>query len=329
MKSLIILTILLTIAIPNINSEVVCPDDTACQNGQTCCRNRGGYGCCSHPRAQCCADKVHCCPGNTVCDVSSDRCLPQGLMKLAYQEIMQIPFTQPAQKQSKPQVALTKFFPHHFATNSKGLVKAILEIFSSFLESFGLTNLSEIALKNAESLSKMKQIIKKLIQDIHAGDAGAISTDLVQLALTVQEAYKYNAEAWNRDELSYEVGRIIGELLELTRYSTKYYNLIIENVQKHFAEFITLYQKMSQALTQGDYKLVGATMADALKLLFKEDDVKQLQSGLKVQMTPECEKIMEEYLNKIKEFYRTKSLIWDYKEFFALILEFKSIKEKC
>ncbi|KAK3790503.1 hypothetical protein RRG08_060553 [Elysia crispata] len=44
-------------------NDVICPDQTRCQDGQTCCEILGGgYGCCPLPNAVCCADKTHCCP---------------------------------------------------------------------------------------------------------------------------------------------------------------------------------------------------------------------------------------------------------------------------
>ncbi|GFO31881.1 granulin epithelin variant 1 [Plakobranchus ocellatus] len=56
--------------------KVTCPDQSMCQDGQTCCQDQqGGYACCPLPKAVCCSDKLHCCPSGYQCDVSAGRCL--------------------------------------------------------------------------------------------------------------------------------------------------------------------------------------------------------------------------------------------------------------
>ncbi|KFM13325.1 Granulins, partial [Aptenodytes forsteri] len=56
---------------------VPCPDgQSECPDNATCCVTASGaWGCCPMPQASCCADKVHCCPHATVCDLAHGRCL--------------------------------------------------------------------------------------------------------------------------------------------------------------------------------------------------------------------------------------------------------------
>ncbi|XP_074783117.1 progranulin [Athene noctua] len=56
---------------------VPCPDgQSECPDNATCCVTASGaWGCCPMPQASCCADKVHCCPHATVCDLTRGRCL--------------------------------------------------------------------------------------------------------------------------------------------------------------------------------------------------------------------------------------------------------------
>ncbi|XP_054032602.1 LOW QUALITY PROTEIN: progranulin [Dryobates pubescens] len=56
---------------------VPCPDgQSECPDGATCCVTASGaWGCCPMPQASCCADKVHCCPHATLCDLAHGRCL--------------------------------------------------------------------------------------------------------------------------------------------------------------------------------------------------------------------------------------------------------------
>ncbi|XP_074659411.1 uncharacterized protein LOC141912098 isoform X2 [Tubulanus polymorphus] len=58
-------------------SEVICPDQSACPNGNTCCMlpNRR-YGCCPMRNAVCCEDHLHCCPSGTTCDTPRGKCNP-------------------------------------------------------------------------------------------------------------------------------------------------------------------------------------------------------------------------------------------------------------
>jgi len=54
----------------NIRGVLVLCDDgsTRCPTGSTCCPNQyGGYGCCPDVDANCCADKIHCCPDGQSC----------------------------------------------------------------------------------------------------------------------------------------------------------------------------------------------------------------------------------------------------------------------
>jgi len=54
---------------------VGCPDGSTCPVGNTCCLQVSGYyGCCPYRNAMCCADKQHCCPQGTYCDLSSLTC---------------------------------------------------------------------------------------------------------------------------------------------------------------------------------------------------------------------------------------------------------------
>ncbi|XP_062451519.1 progranulin [Rhea pennata] len=66
-------------------SAIQCPDgESECPDNSTCCAMpSGAWGCCPMPEASCCADKVHCCPRATVCDLARGRCLaPAGPLPL-------------------------------------------------------------------------------------------------------------------------------------------------------------------------------------------------------------------------------------------------------
>ncbi|KAG8505082.1 LOW QUALITY PROTEIN: Progranulin [Galemys pyrenaicus] len=58
-------------------SGILCPDGRSrCPDGSTCCElSSGKYGCCPMPNASCCADHLHCCPQDTVCDLIQSKCL--------------------------------------------------------------------------------------------------------------------------------------------------------------------------------------------------------------------------------------------------------------
>lgn len=59
------------------SSVILCPDGRSqCPDGSTCCElPTGKYGCCPMPNAICCSDHLHCCPQNTVCDLTHSKCL--------------------------------------------------------------------------------------------------------------------------------------------------------------------------------------------------------------------------------------------------------------
>ncbi|GBM08595.1 Granulins [Araneus ventricosus] len=52
-----------------------CPEGL-CDATETCCDgpSAGLYGCCPAPNAVCCSDGLHCCPENTVCNLSAGTC---------------------------------------------------------------------------------------------------------------------------------------------------------------------------------------------------------------------------------------------------------------
>lgn len=59
-------------------NNVICPDDTSCADGTTCCKmNHDHYGCCPYPNAVCCSDLIHCCPSDHVCDDEQKQCVPK------------------------------------------------------------------------------------------------------------------------------------------------------------------------------------------------------------------------------------------------------------
>lgn len=57
-------------------TSVTCPGGKSrCPDGTTCCLlTTGEYGCCGYPEAVCCSDHLHCCPGNTSCDLEQGKC---------------------------------------------------------------------------------------------------------------------------------------------------------------------------------------------------------------------------------------------------------------
>ncbi|NWZ73616.1 GRN protein, partial [Acrocephalus arundinaceus] len=57
-------------AVPCPDGQSECPDDATC-----CVTSSGAWGCCPMPQASCCADKVHCCPHATICDLTHGRCV--------------------------------------------------------------------------------------------------------------------------------------------------------------------------------------------------------------------------------------------------------------
>ncbi|NXX33492.1 GRN protein, partial [Nicator chloris] len=57
-------------AVPCPDGQSECPDDATC-----CVTSSGAWGCCPMPQASCCADKVHCCPHDTICDLTHGRCV--------------------------------------------------------------------------------------------------------------------------------------------------------------------------------------------------------------------------------------------------------------
>ncbi|XP_026876119.2 granulin b [Electrophorus electricus] len=55
--------------------SVPCNKSVVCESGSTCCkREDGDWACCPLPEAVCCEDHIHCCPHNTVCDLSEGMC---------------------------------------------------------------------------------------------------------------------------------------------------------------------------------------------------------------------------------------------------------------
>jgi len=63
--------------LPIMDDEIInCPNPSyQCYKGMTCCMlPDGGYGCCQFANATCCADKLHCCPHGTICDLESYVC---------------------------------------------------------------------------------------------------------------------------------------------------------------------------------------------------------------------------------------------------------------
>ncbi|KAM8945291.1 progranulin [Pelodytes ibericus] len=57
---------------------VWCDSQTACYDGQTCCRGYAGWQCCPYPSGVCCPDRIHCCPYGHVCLQSGAACSRSG-----------------------------------------------------------------------------------------------------------------------------------------------------------------------------------------------------------------------------------------------------------
>ncbi|XP_063045560.1 progranulin-like [Engraulis encrasicolus] len=73
-----------------VSASVLCPDGNTCPDKNTCClTNSGYYGCCPHPLAVCCPDKLHCCPNGYHCYTT--KCVKQGLPWLRLQRSKNTP----------------------------------------------------------------------------------------------------------------------------------------------------------------------------------------------------------------------------------------------
>lgn len=52
---------------PNSEEIVICPDQSFCHDGSTCCQTPQGYGCCPLLDATCCPGGRFCCPSGMSC----------------------------------------------------------------------------------------------------------------------------------------------------------------------------------------------------------------------------------------------------------------------
>jgi len=70
--------LLLSLAVfVTVNAQDTCPANT-CPISDTCCSlGEGRWGCCPFPDANCCSDKVHCCPYGYRCDIRRNQCLKE------------------------------------------------------------------------------------------------------------------------------------------------------------------------------------------------------------------------------------------------------------
>ncbi|XP_048579549.1 progranulin-like isoform X2 [Nematostella vectensis] len=60
--------------------DVLCPDESVCPDGNTCCLTEFGlYGCCPTPKAVCCLDRLHCCPSGYKCDLARHECVQENV----------------------------------------------------------------------------------------------------------------------------------------------------------------------------------------------------------------------------------------------------------
>ncbi|KAG7492363.1 hypothetical protein MATL_G00013380 [Megalops atlanticus] len=66
------------VSTPQLDSTanaVPCNDSVACADGSTCCKTtQGEWACCPLPEAVCCEDHLHCCPHNTICNLTASTC---------------------------------------------------------------------------------------------------------------------------------------------------------------------------------------------------------------------------------------------------------------
>ena len=72
--------------------NIICPDGGICRDYTTCCRTTTGYGCCPHPNAVCCWDRLHCCREGYLCDLTEGVCVPDiGVTKMDSNMIRVVP----------------------------------------------------------------------------------------------------------------------------------------------------------------------------------------------------------------------------------------------
>ena len=79
MRSSVLFSSLVILALASLSAGVICPDGSSeCPDGDTCCRlSSGQWGCCPLPSAVCCSDGQHCCPEGYTCDVGAGTCTKQ------------------------------------------------------------------------------------------------------------------------------------------------------------------------------------------------------------------------------------------------------------
>jgi len=68
-----------SLQVPKVKDD--CPDGT-CSSDETCCQlENGDWGCCPYPKADCCSDHAHCCPGGYKCDLVHQQCVQESGQK--------------------------------------------------------------------------------------------------------------------------------------------------------------------------------------------------------------------------------------------------------
>jgi len=60
-------------------SRPTCPDNSCCEQGETCCQQQdGSYGCCPFEGGSCCLDRKSCCPEKYTCNLREQGCTLNG-----------------------------------------------------------------------------------------------------------------------------------------------------------------------------------------------------------------------------------------------------------
>eukprot|EP00300_Choanocystis_sp_HF-7_P021749 c20845_g1_i1.p1 GENE.c20845_g1_i1~~c20845_g1_i1.p1 ORF type:complete len:1791 (-),score=261.17 c20845_g1_i1:45-4703(-) len=73
-------------------SRPTCPDNSCCEEGETCCQQQdGAFGCCPFSEGTCCLDQRHCCPGSYSCNLRELECVSENstIAMARYQKVNQ------------------------------------------------------------------------------------------------------------------------------------------------------------------------------------------------------------------------------------------------
>lgn len=238
-----------------------CSDGGYCEDGETCCYDKGQSGCCGYKNAVCCDDGVHCCPSGRTCDLEKGKCVTKGYTAFLTSEFVapkKIRQNRKSFQLMAKQIGL-KITPEQQS-----------DLFNGFLDGSELRkyvpDLSDCAANTTSVVNAFRQALADFSKVNVTFDDIADGIQMIGIAI---EGLSNSTRSCKNLPTAFST--IIGYAQKIVSDPAKWFSLISAQATRNSLYIAMDLYALQSLIDSGKYKDVGQKLGEVFKYIFQVD----------------------------------------------------------